>query len=162
MIDSDDVLLMRPLLLEGVALTVPSRLPTGANAGRTGAYAAITWHCDAANRAELANWIVAIMLPQPTRAGLTVIGMFETEPAANTYHALPVRGGVDVLMVLAAAPDLEKLSAALAATTNAAADQGGVVQPDVLRLVPTARSRLQAPFPPAASTDRPAGSNSAN
>jgi hypothetical protein len=155
MIDSDDVLLMRPLPIAGRALTIPSRPLTGGNVG-AGAYAAIIWHRDIADTPERTNRVVAHVLPQFSRAGLTVIGMFETEPAANTYPALPVREGVDVLMVLAAAPDLEQLDAALAAATKAAADQGGLPS-DVLRLLPTARSRLQAPPAP---TDWPTVRNS--
>lgn len=120
MIDSDDVLLLRP----------------GANvkAEAKGALVAITVQALAA---ETEARFESQTRPDLERAGAQVLAWWVTEPAANTFPRLPVREGQKVLVWLATYPDPMAHAACLAAVQAAGAT---VLQR--LRLEPTARSAV--------------------
>lgn len=120
MIDSDDVLLLRP----------------GANvkAEAKGALVAITVQ---ALGAETEARFERQTRPDLERAGAQVLAWWVTESAANTFPRLPVREGQKVLVWLATYPDPMAHAACLAAVQAAGAK---VLQR--LRLEPTARSAV--------------------
>lgn len=120
MIDSDDVLLLRP----GANVGVPAK----------GALIAITVQ---ALEAELeARFEIETRLDLE-RAGAQVLAWWVTDTAANSFPRLPVREGERVLVWLASFPDLMVHAACLAAVQAAG---GAVIQR--LRLEPTARSAV--------------------
>jgi hypothetical protein len=114
MVDSDDVLLLRPL----------TPLPGPAN-GATAA--AATWHVVVCPLAEPCDAALAATLRAPGAAWL------ETDPAPNNFPRLPVRSDASVVVGLAAGPIglPDALRRRLAAPAQA------------LRLHPTARSPLR-------------------
>lgn len=120
MIDSDNVLLLRP----------------GANvkAEASGALIAITVQ---ALDAESEDRFERQTRPDLERAGAQVLAWWVTEPSANTFPRLPVREGDKVLVWMATYPDPTAHAACLAAVQAAGAK---VLQR--LRLEPTRRSRV--------------------
>jgi quinol monooxygenase YgiN len=120
MIDSDDVLLLRP----GANVKVEAK----------DALVAITVQAlGAETEARFENRT----RPDLERAGAQVLAWWVTEPAANTFPRLPVREGEKVLVWLATYPDPMAHAACLAAVQAAGAT---VLQR--LRLEPTARSAV--------------------
>jgi hypothetical protein len=121
MIDSDDVLLLRPV---GVPMEVPER----AAEGRAGTITATVLYLAEPADADLKAWFEAEVRP-----AVDLLGAFETEAAANTFPALPVREGEHMFVWLArgAAPELPMWL-----------KQRLVRPPEVMRLAPTPRSRL--------------------
>nr|WP_255500703.1 NIPSNAP family protein [Caulobacter sp. 17J80-11] len=122
MIDSDDVLLLRPA---GAPMAVPER----ATASGEGAITATVLYLAEPADADLKAWFEADVRP-----AVDVLGAFVTEPAANNFQALPVREGEDVFVWLArgAEPELPMWL-----------KQRLVRPPEVMRLAPTARSRVR-------------------
>jgi quinol monooxygenase YgiN len=121
MIDSDDVLLLRP----------------GANVKTeaSGALVAITVQ---ALEAEAEVHFERQTRPDLERAGAQVLAWWVTEPSANTFPRLPVREGEKVLVWMATYPDPTAHAACLAAVQAAGAK---VLQR--LRLEPTGRSTVR-------------------
>ena len=111
MIDSSDVLLLRPIR--------PFTLPAArADTPPRELYATIVYLDGPASEATLAHLDGA------------ALGVFVTEPSANTYPALPIREGEHVVVVFGTAP--------------AAVPALHVAKPtEVLRLSPTRRSLLR-------------------
>jgi hypothetical protein len=109
MADSDNVLLLTPVAGAPSLCDAPARPPAGR-------YTVLVTPWSAASLAALLD------------RGVDVLAAWRTEHAANTFPRLPVREGLDVLVVLVAgehgAPD-----------TN--------VDAQVLRLAPTPRSALK-------------------
>nr|WP_276208671.1 NIPSNAP family protein [Caulobacter sp. 17J65-9] len=146
MIDSDDVLLLRrvvlpPLYGEGQAAsaarvgdrTASPPGPSGATLpmkGRESVITATVLYLAEPADADLKAWFEAEVRP----AG-DVLGVFETEAAANTFPALPVREGEHAFVWLARGAGPERLPAWL--------ERRLVRPPEVMRLAPTPRSRLR-------------------
>jgi len=118
MVDSDDVLLLRPVML-------PTR---SARAARTGP-------------------VVAAVIPSrgtPIESALAAfeavgarpLSAFETESSPNNFPRLPVREGVSVLVVLASPPAADTAATKLQQVLRARLPRDS----QVLRLAPTARS----------------------
>jgi quinol monooxygenase YgiN len=118
MIDSDNVLLLRP--------------GSNVKAEASGALIAITVQ---ALGAESEDRFERQTRPDLERAGAQVLAWWVTEPSANTFPRLPVREGEKVLVWMATYPDPTAHAACLAAVQAAGAK---VLQR--LRLEPTARS----------------------
>ena len=91
------------------------------------------------------------MLPLIEEAGAEVVGVFVTEPAENTYPALPVHTDRKVLAIFsrfadAAAQERTRLALAASPQWAAAAKASAAYAegpPQTLRLAPTARSLLR-------------------
>jgi quinol monooxygenase YgiN len=151
MIRFDNVLLLRPAWPEsGFQLDVadrPGRQASDAAAGLVTANI-IRVRGDAE---AFAAWHRANMLPIIVDAGAEFLAAFVTEPAENTYPALPVRTDGNVLVIFGRFPDqaaLDRSRAALAASpqwAEAARSAAAHVEgpPQALRLAPTARSLLR-------------------
>jgi hypothetical protein len=126
LVDSDNVLLLRPLR-PGSGLASPAPRPvTADDAGMI--VAVIHRNEDGASpdREEVAV------------AGGTLLGSYVTEQRPNNYPPLPIREGEDLAVWLVAFADRERG----ARYAEAQAARGGAVQ--VLRLAPTSRSALRA------------------
>ncbi|WP_457419270.1 NIPSNAP family protein [Roseateles sp. P5_E7] len=143
MIDSDDVLLLRPAW-EGAALPAPAepRAERGATALPPGVLAATVFHLNEPAGAELLTLCRGAMTEVLAAAGARVLGWYVTEDTPNNFARLPVREGEHLLLSLAMFGD---------AATGDAWPQGIeplrpwlAKPPQTLRLAPTARSALHA------------------
>jgi hypothetical protein len=125
MIDSDNVLLLRP------CVGVPAAPPVWGTSRVVGSVCPLRAPADDALRRHLA----AVVLPALAASGATPLGVFETEPAQNTFPRLPVREGEHVVCWFASVPDARP-------TVDAGAllDRWLRDLPQTLTLLPTARS----------------------
>ena len=125
MIDSDDVLLLRP------CLPVPAPPPVWGTSRVVGTVCPLRAPADEALRRHLA----AVLLPALGAAGATPLGVFETEPAENNFPRLPVREGEHVVCWFASVPDARSTVDAGALMDHWLRDL-----PQTLQLQPTPRS----------------------
>lgn len=138
MIDSDNVLLLKPAW-EGSGLHGPLRLAREARSappprGEDHEMVVATICHFAEPVAE--SWLAAFRAHAPKDA----IAALVTEPAVNTFPALPVREGENVFVVFSACAD-QRQARQLELTPEL---ERQVMRVEVLRLLPTARSRLRA------------------
>jgi hypothetical protein len=151
MIDSDNVLLLRPLL--GLKLDPGVRAASGSTAIPAGIVVVMIYPLLESAAAAFPAFFVRELRPALVRAGVSVLATYATEHSDNTFPALPVREDEDVFVwmttfesesdharhVLAleqSPPWRDNLSQALAERLRSPAE--------VLRLTPTARSLLHA------------------
>ncbi|TXK42835.1 NIPSNAP family protein [Nonomuraea sp. C10] len=141
MLDSDDVLLLRPVSAPDtpawswprpLAPTGP-RPPVGATALPSSLYVATICHVEDGFAAYFASQVA----PALVSAGAPPLACFETEPAANTFPALPVREGENVFIWLTR---FERAADELPLPTL---DAYLTAPPQRLRLSPAARSALR-------------------
>ena len=149
MIDSDDVLLLRPVTpASGFALDTGPRAEGGASAA---VYVATLYFLDAPVDPDFLAFFAARVHPAVAAAGARVVASFSTEYAENTFPRLPVRTGEHVFAWFARFGDEAAHAAyreALAASdawraTAAELTRQLVAPPQALRLSPTPRSRLR-------------------
>ncbi|WP_309642972.1 NIPSNAP family protein [Phenylobacterium sp.] len=151
MVDSDNVLLLRPAL-PGSALT-PSeaeRPPLGAKGDGPGLVVAEILYLRAPVDPAFLTFFQTEAAPELARAGAKVLGLYVTETAPNTFPQLPVRNGEQVVVWFTSYPDgtaYEQRRAVLRQSEAWRAVRGRLSlwshQPiQTLRLQPTARSRL--------------------
>jgi quinol monooxygenase YgiN len=152
MIDSDNVLLLRPTHGRPANLAVANELDMG-SFNRDALVVANIHYVDSSAIEDFAQFFEKTMNPVLTMTGAHVIAAFETEAATNTFTKLPVREGETVLIWLAAFPDARHFEGHLAALRDSPdwrkhAPQDVLRQfsrkPEVLRLAPTPRSQLQS------------------
>ena len=144
MLDSDDVLLLRPgqpFALDGlVRPAVGERAPAGL-------LAATVCPLPPGEAAPLARRFDDEVRPVLERLGAPVLAQFLTEPARNTYPRLPVREGECVFVWFTAFADADAQArhqeAAAAAPAVVAWSQHLDAAPEILRLAPTPRSLLR-------------------
>jgi len=143
MVDSDNVLLLRPAW-PGAGIDSPQGLrpPPGAQAIPAGRVEVTVFHLKQPATAEL------LTLCRDRTVRTTMLGWYITEPSSNTFPRLPVREGENVLVgfeLLAAASAPALRDRGLRATDLAAMLSPWLAKPpESLRLVPTARSALHA------------------
>jgi hypothetical protein len=130
MLDSDDVLLLRPV--GGTA-----RPSTAADAGAAPVLTAEVLLLRRPVDAAFLRWYAAEVEPVLERAGSRRVALLETEPARNTFPRLPVREGEHAVVRLARSP------AGSGPTVAPELEQHLAVPPRLLRLEPTPRSRLR-------------------
>lgn len=155
MIDSDDVLLLRPARAGGgLGFAGGVRAPVGAAQLPPGlVMAQVCALRPGVDGDEAAAHFARHVAPLLARAGATTVGACVTEPGPNTFPRLPVREGENVLVWFARFASarahghwLERLAADADWTEHIGPAwrhhlQGAV---QTLRLAPTARSRYQA------------------
>lgn len=152
MIDSDDVLLLRPAR-EGSGLATPARerAPSGATGSQGGLVEAGICLLDAAAQEGFLERFESRLAPRLRDAGADIIGLYVTDPSENTFPRLPVRDE-RVLVWFARFADVEahhRYEVALLGDDqwrNAIAQallHGLRQPPQRLRLAPTARSELR-------------------
>ena len=146
MVDSDNVLLLRP---NGRA----ANGFVGGSFGRDALVVVTIQYVDRSAIDSFAQFFETTMKPALTGAGAHIIAAFETEPARNTFPRLPVREGDTVFVWLAAFGDAGQYKGHLAALRDspdwrmhAPADvlRQFSRKPEVLKLAPTPRSQLNA------------------
>ena len=153
MVDSDNVLLLRPARpTSGFALS-GERPPPGATAIPPGLVVATICHLDAPADAAIVDCFERDLVPALSDAGASILAYVVTERGANTFPSLPVREGAQVFAWFARFPDLaayERHVNALAPSHRRRGDLPDALTrrltgiPEVRRLQPTARSRLHA------------------
>ncbi|TYR30465.1 NIPSNAP family protein [Mesorhizobium microcysteis] len=145
MIDSDDVLLLRPSAPAPIALLDRGDRPSGASELPGSVFEAVICPVAPEELDAFAQWFASEMEPALNEAGGDVVASFVTEPARNTYPRLPVREDASVFVWLAQLkagspllhPEQSRVGAALSR------ELAGRTEPVRLRLAPTARSLLR-------------------
>jgi quinol monooxygenase YgiN len=142
MIDSDDVLLLRPATAPSFPL--PQRLRPAAPHGAAGGGIVIATVCPLALPAgpDLLEHFEQTIAPALRDSGASILGVFTTENSANNFPRLPVREGVQVFVWLAGHHDQTGAQCASAALDGLRPWLSAA--PQLLPLAPTSRSRLQA------------------
>jgi hypothetical protein len=152
MIDSDNVLLLRPARAEsGFSFEKSNRPPLGADIVPTGLVVAIIYYFDAPVSEDFVAFFDQVMKPVLIDAGASILAYFVTESSVNSFLALPVREGENVFVWFSSFRDqaaYENYTAGLARSPQ----WGGEISkelarrlkghPEVLCLSPTARSLL--------------------
>ncbi|HKE16031.1 MAG TPA: NIPSNAP family protein [Kofleriaceae bacterium] len=149
MIDSSNVLLLRPAR-PGSGLRVdPARRPARAAAEVDGGVvlAAIRWLEAPAGAADVERLEADVMGPIGA-AGAVHLASYVTESSANTFPRLPVREGEHVSLVLASAAAPAAQAVHRAVLELRASPPAGSIE--VLELHPARRSLLRHPAPPLA------------
>lgn len=94
MIDSDNVLLLRPINPEsGFVLEDKHRLPVGANEGSKALVVATIYYFDQPVTTDFLDFFEHKLKPCLTSTGASILACFTTEESENTFPALPVREG---------------------------------------------------------------------
>jgi NIPSNAP len=105
MIDSDNVLLLRPAG-DGAGFPLPNGRPANGDPERPGGVLTATLYSFAhAVDPGFPAWFAADVVPVLEKAGATVLARLVTEPAPNTFPRLPVREGENVFVWFAVYPD---------------------------------------------------------
>jgi hypothetical protein len=145
MVDSTNVLLLRPAHPSPGLSIDPSRRPSPKAASASDGMLAATI-CHLADSADaFPSFFKREVEPALRAAGADVVAGFATEHAANNFPRLPVREGEEVFVWLAGFADQA------AHDRHAAFDVAGAVAdwtrsaPETWRLTPTARSLLPDP-----------------
>ncbi len=146
MLDSDDVLLLRPT-------DPPHPLPDGAapSAGTPAARpgcVAVTVYLVRPGDERVVGWLTELVGPLLERLLGVPVSTLRTEPSENNFPALPVRAGDNAFVWLAAFDDVQKHGHAMAALQSDPAWTGNVLPRldaqllgrQELRLAPTATS----------------------
>jgi hypothetical protein len=158
MIDSDNVLLLRPVTARsGFPAPASARPPAGqATAGHATAAPSrvlvTLYYRDRPFDQAFADFFDRLARPVLTGAGATPLACLQTEHAENTFPALPVRTGENVFAWLARFPGPAALDDHLRQIERCADWRDHVLPelsalvtgpPQQLRLAPTARSQLR-------------------
>jgi len=153
MIDSDNVLLLRPArLTSGFSLENAKRPPPGSKEILKRLVVATIYYLDASTDVDFVDFFERTMKPVLREAGASILAYFITEDHPNTFHALPVRENVNVFVWFSHFSDRGAYEHHTAALTNStrwsneiAKELAGRLKgrPEVLKLSPTARSQLR-------------------
>lgn len=146
MIDSDNVLLLRPAHPEAGFLLGRDRSPPGSDAVPSGVVVATTWHLQPASEAGFPEVFETVLAPMLADAGVPVLASFVSEHGENGFPALPVREDARVFVWFSLAPDRATHGRRIAKLTPDFFDalRPHLSQPpEVALLSPTARSRLR-------------------
>lgn len=152
MVDSDNVLLLRPAPSDSGFILDPERPAGSATDGRDrGLVEALVLELASPPDIDTLDRVTQSIAAVAASAGGSLLASFVTEPSQNTYPALPVREGETVYVCFTGYPS-DAQQGQRRAILGAAADGPRPKNPPiVLRLRPTARSLLAG----AAPTTRP-------
>jgi hypothetical protein len=153
MIDSDDVLLLRPAReTSGFTLEDDDRPPPGESHEAEGLVVATLYHLDGPAGDDFVGLFERALAPVLEDSGAPILAYFVTESAANDFPALPVREGEHVFAWFSPFRDLAAYERHVVALDRSREWRGAVGEvllprlerpPEVLRLSPTARSLLR-------------------
>jgi hypothetical protein len=153
MIDSDNVLLLRPgLQTSGFSLEDMKRPPVGSQEVPANLIVVTIYYFERSVPSDFINFFERTLKPVATNLGATISAYFVTENSENTFPALPVREGENVLVWFSTFQDsaaYENYGAALAQSEQWRDEVSvGLTRyldraPEVLKLSPTARSKLR-------------------
>ena len=149
MIDSDNVLLLRPARPTSGFSLQEGRHSSDSHADESGLVTATIYYFDAPVPLDFINYFETVLEPVLTESGALILAYFITDDSPNTFPALPVREGEYVFIWFASFPDQaahERHRAALARSSEIAKQLTPRLarMPEQLRLSPTTRSRLAA------------------
>ena len=152
MIDSEDVLLLRPARPDSAFRLDCSTRPAEADGPGDGLVEVTILYLDSKKKTSRAvDLFEQAIAPAVGERGGTMLAYFITEPSDNTFPALPVREGEEVLVWYVGysdRPTFERASARAADVRRAAAGELELRrEPEVLRLAPTSRSLLDGMSP---------------
>ncbi|MEU3253593.1 NIPSNAP family protein [Streptomyces sp. NPDC006997] len=151
MVDSDDVLLLRPLDADTGPAVSPATRP-GPGAAAPDRLVAVTVWSFPPGRSDGPTLVRDGLVPALRRTGPAPLAVLGTETAPNTFTRLPVRTGENVVAVLTSYPDdraRRRHAADLAADALArdavlpGLQRESAAAPLTLRLTPTGRSLLR-------------------
>jgi quinol monooxygenase YgiN len=141
MIDSDNVLLLRPVTARSGFPAPPAGRPAAGSPSAGPSRILITiYHRDQPFDQAFAGFFDRQVRPALIEAGATPLACLQTEHAENTFPALPVRTGENVFVWLASFPSQAHLDDHLRRNPVLPALPDATQQ---LRLAPTARSLLR-------------------
>lgn len=142
MIDSDNVLLMRPARPGLGFQTLRRRDPAGAEHGSV--VMATICSLDAAVPDHLVEFVDQQLGPKLAEAGASLLATLVTEPSENNYPRLPIREGENVLVWFARFPDRDACGSHLSRLGRWQAwdEIGLALHSQSLRLSPARRSRI--------------------
>ena len=147
MIDSDNVLLLRPATARaGFPASAAPRPPAGqpATAAQTSCLLVTLYYRDRPFDPAFTTFFEQEARPLLARSGAAPLAWLQTEYAGNTFPALPVRTGEHVFAWLARFPRPGHLDTHLRAPAPCPALAGMITgDPQRLRLAPTGRSLLR-------------------
>jgi len=146
MIDSDNVLLLRPATARaGFPAPTAPRPPAGHLAAAAPSCLLVTlYYRDRPFGPAFTSFFEREARPLLAAAGAAPLAWFQTEYAENTFPALPVRTGEHVFTWFARFPSQGHLSAHLRGPVPSPALEGMITgEPQRLRLAPTGRSLLR-------------------
>ena len=150
MVDSDDVLLLRPAWPgAGVSMRARHRARGAGGPAPAGVLSAVVRPLREPASAEVLRHCREALTPCLQSGGADVLGWYATESAPNNFPRLPVREGEQVLVVFAMFPHAQALEAFDRSGAWSRALEGGpstlrADTPDTLRLLPTTRSAIHA------------------
>jgi hypothetical protein len=153
MIDSDNVLLLRPVTARsGFPAPAAARPPAGHAQAPPSRILVTLYYRDRPFDRAFADFFDRQARPALIQAGATPLACLQTEPAENTFPALPVRTGENVFAWLARFPSPPRLDDHLRQIGRSGEWRDRVLPalsalitgaPQQLRLAPTARSQLR-------------------
>jgi len=150
MVDSDNVLLLRPARqTSGFSLASSQRPPLGANEVPKGLVVATIYYLNAPADADFINFYERDLQPVLTDAGASILAYFVTETSVNNFPRLPVREGETVFVWFSRFSDRVAYEHHVADVAQHC--RGEISEelarwlkapPEVRKLSPTARSQL--------------------
>src|SRR5262249_33619114 len=145
MIDSDDVLLLRPATAGSGFPPAAERPPIGHTTSPGSCILATIYYRDRPFDDEFTDVFDQRVRPVLADTGATPLACFQTEYAEITFPALPVRTGEHVFVSFARFPSRGHLDAHLDQQDRELSMLRGMLSqaPQRLRLSPTARSQLR-------------------
>jgi hypothetical protein len=151
MVDSDDVLLLRPLHPNfGFALD-KARPPLGSTTIPEGLIVATIYYPENGKRDEFTVLVESALAPVLRRAGASILALLVTESSPNNFPRLPVREGEDVLVCFTGFADEPAYNRHLDAlalqphSNDLVRELGGLTRKtETWKLRPTARSQCTA------------------
>ncbi len=153
MIDSDNVLLLHPMRpTSGFSFENSERPASGANEISNGLIVATIYYFSAGPDDAFVDFFERTMKPMLTNSGASILACFVTDNSANTFPALPVREGEHVFVWFSRFRDEAAFENHVAALARSPCWQSEVSEelrrrlkgpPEILKLSPTARSRLR-------------------
>jgi hypothetical protein len=143
MIDSDNVLLLRPV--DNLSLPA-NRPPPGARELSSTLFVATVYPMPIGSEPDFARFFERRIKPALARTDAQLVATFVTEHSENTFPALPVREGEAVFVTLLRFEALARYEAFRRASDAPLAEEIEkrlIAAPQILRLQPTARSLLR-------------------
>lgn len=144
MIDSDDVLLLRPVT-DATGFPAPAgvRSAVGQPAPPESVVLATLYHRDRPFDPAFTDFFHHEVEPVLVETGAEPLACLQSEHAENTFPALPVRTGENVFVWFARFPHVSDVDDHLRRLDHPALETRLTSPPQRLRLVPTARSLLR-------------------
>lgn len=153
MIDSDNVLLLRPAHAEsGFSFENSKRPPRGADNVSQALLVATIYYFDAPAGEGFIDYFDHVLRPVLSDAGALILASFVTENSANSFPALPVREGENVFVWFSRFRNQAAYERQLTALAQSPHWRGEISKelvrrlkghPEVLKLSPTPRSLLR-------------------